>query len=144
MRTVVIDASVAAKWFLPKSQEPFTDEAFGLLTDYAYGKLRIVVPDLFWSELANIFWKAVRQSRWSAADAQKALSAVLDRNFPTLPVTRLVSDALSIALAFDRSAYDSLYVAAALQSKSVLVTADEKLANATAARLPVKWLAAFT
>lgn len=144
MRTLVIDASVAAKWFLPKSQEPLTDEALKLLTDYASGKLRIIVPDLFWSELANICWKAARQNRWSEADAQKALSAVLDRNFPTLPATRLLPDALSIALAFDRSAYDSMYVAAALQSKSVLVTADEKLANATAARLPVKWLAAVT
>jgi len=36
--------------------------------------------------------------------------------------------------------YDALYVALALDSKSQLVTADARLANALAAHLPVKWL----
>jgi predicted nucleic acid-binding protein len=33
-----------------------------------------------------------------------------------------------------------LYIALAVQSGTDLVTADERLANAVAARLPVKWL----
>jgi predicted nucleic acid-binding protein len=144
LRTLVLDASVAAKWVLPRLAEPLTDQALNLLKDYAIGNLRIVVPDLFWSELANIFWKAARQARWSAVDAQKAMSAVLERNFQTIPAIDLLEEALKIALAFDRSVYDSLYVAAAFRSKSIMVTADEKLANALAARLPVKWLAAVS
>jgi predicted nucleic acid-binding protein len=36
--------------------------------------------------------------------------------------------------------YDCLYVALALRLKGQLVTADERLANALAAHLPVKWL----
>jgi predicted nucleic acid-binding protein len=36
--------------------------------------------------------------------------------------------------------YDALYVALAMTSKSQLITADEPLANALAAHLPVKWL----
>jgi predicted nucleic acid-binding protein len=39
-----------------------------------------------------------------------------------------------IAFAYDRSVYDCLYVALAVQSKTDLITADERLANALAAR----------
>ena len=49
----------------------------------------------------------------------------------------------SIAITFDRTVYDSLYVALAISHNTSLVTADERLANAVAARLPVKWLGAF-
>ncbi len=51
--------------------------------------------------------------------------------------------AFSVALTFDRSVYDSLYVAAAIASKSHLITADKQLANALAAHPPVKWLGAL-
>lgn len=40
----------------------------------------------------------------------------------------------------ERSVYDSLDVALAVRMKSQLITADEGLANALAAYLPVKWL----
>ena len=46
-------------------------------------------------------------------------------------------------MSHDRTVYDSLYVALAVQSKSVMITADERLANALAAKLPVKWLGAL-
>jgi predicted nucleic acid-binding protein len=53
---------------------------------------------------------------------------------------RLIEDAPSIALAVGRSVYDGVYIALAVQAGAELVTADERLANAVAARLPVKWL----
>jgi predicted nucleic acid-binding protein len=54
-----------------------------------------------------------------------------------------MGEALRIAFAYDRAVYDCLYVALAIQSKSQLITADERLANALAAYLPVKWLGAL-
>jgi predicted nucleic acid-binding protein len=111
-----------------------------LLKRYAVGEVRFVVPDLFWAELANILWKAVRQQRLPLASAESALRAVRDRNFPTVCCHMLLVEAFTIATAFDRTAYDALYVALAVNSKSQLVTADERLANALAAHLPVKWL----
>jgi predicted nucleic acid-binding protein len=51
-----------------------------------------------------------------------------------------LEEAFSIAATFDRSVYDSLYVALAARLKAELVTADDRLANALAANLPVKWL----
>ena len=144
MNTLVLDASVAAKWFLPAASEPLRDPALELLKGYAAGELRFLVPDLFWPELGNIFWKVVRQRRWSQAEAETALRSARDRNFPTLPALPLLGDAFSIAEAFDRCVYDGLYVAAALAAKTDLVTADERLANALAAHLPVKWLGSYS
>jgi predicted nucleic acid-binding protein len=140
VNTYVIDASVAAKWVLPASGQTLTRESLELLKRYAAGKVRFVVPDLFWAELANILWKAVRQGRLRLASAETALNAMRDRNFPTISSHTLLVEAFAIATAFDRAVYDALYVALAVNSKSQLVTADERLANALAAHLPVKWL----
>ena len=140
MNTLVVDASVAAKWFLPAARETLTREALQLLKRYSSGELRFLVPDLFWAEFANVLWKAVRQRRWQQASAEIAVRAMRDRNFPTVPSLALLEDAFAIAAAFDRSVYDSIYLALALASKTHFVTADERLANALAAHLPVKWL----
>jgi len=52
----------------------------------------------------------------------------------------VLDEAFSIVATFDRSFYDSLYVALAVRLKAELVTAGERLAKALAAHLPVKWL----
>jgi len=142
MTLVVVDASVAAKWFLPARGETLVDEAFHLLRRYAKGELQLVVPDLFWAELANIFWKAIRQRRWQKPAAERALASLDARKLPTVSSRSLLDVAFAIATAFDRSVYDALYVALAVHSKTEFVTADEKLANALAAQWPVKWLGA--
>ena len=136
----MVDASVAAKWFLPAAGETLTQQALQLLKRYAAGELRFLVPDLFWAEFANIMWKAVRQGRWPQASAEVAVHAMRDRNFPSVSSLALLEDAFAIASAFDRTVSDGLYVALALMSKTELITADERLANALAAHLPVKWL----
>lgn len=140
MNTLVVDASVAAKWFLPAEDEPHANTAARLLKRYVSGDVRFIVPDLFWAELGNIFWKAVRQGRWSRSRAEEAIRLVQTRSFPTIPTKKLLEDALQISTSFDRSVYDSLYVALAIVSNATLITADERLANALAAYLPVKWL----
>jgi predicted nucleic acid-binding protein len=140
VNTYVIDASVAAKWVLPAADEPLAREALELLKRYVAGELRFVVPDLFWAEFGNVLWKAVRQGRIRVASAESALHAMRGRSFPTVSSHSLLVEAFAIASAFDRAVYDGLYVALAVASKSQLVTADERLANALAAHLPVKWL----
>ena len=139
----VVDASVAAKWFLPPAGEPLSAEAQKLLSAYATGRVRFAVPDLFWAECVNIFWKAVRQGRWTAPAARTAIKLLKQRRFPTASALEVLDEAFSIAATFDRSVYDSLYVALAVRLKAELVTADERLAHALAAHLPVKWLGAL-
>jgi predicted nucleic acid-binding protein len=137
-----VDASVAAKWCLPARDEPLVEEALVLLRGYIKGEIRLLVPDLFWAELANLLWKAVRLGRCASTAAQTALTGLQERKLPTVSSLGLVDLAFGIATAFDRTVYDSLYVALALDSKAQLITADERLANALAAHLPVKYLGA--
>ncbi len=143
MIVFVLDASVAAKWFLSPKNEPLTEEALDLFRQYMRGKVSFVVPDLFWAELASAFWKAVRLGRFPKASAEEALSNLAMRDFSVCPTLDLLDRAFQIAVTFDRSLYDSLYVALAVQSNAQLITADERLANSLAAHFPVKWLAAI-
>jgi predicted nucleic acid-binding protein len=143
VNTIVLDASIAAKWFLPANGETLVEEANALLDQYVKGEVWLIVPDLFWPEIGNILWKAACRNRCTKESAEKAISSLATRKLPTISSEQLLPEALAIATAFDRTVYDSVYVALAITAKSQLVTADERLANALAARLPVKWLGAL-
>lgn len=131
------------KWAIPSAKETLTAESLQLLKRYADGDINFMVPDIFWAEVGNVLWKGVRQQRWPQAVAERAASDMRDQKFLTVPSIELLAEALKIALVNDRSVYDCLYVALAIQFKIEMITADERLANALAARLPVKWLGAF-
>jgi predicted nucleic acid-binding protein len=137
---VVVDASVATKWFLADDKEDLADEAFNLLDRYAKGEVQLIVPDLFYAEIANAIWKAVRLGRVTPASGEESFAALEQRAFTTVPSRRLIGPAYQIAAAYNRSVYDAMYVALSRQVQSQLITADERLANALAAHFPVKWL----
>jgi predicted nucleic acid-binding protein len=141
--TLVLDASVAIKWAMPSAKESLTDDALRLLKRYADGEVSFVVPDVFWAELGNVLWKGTRQHRWLQWEAEAVATDMRARDFRTVASLVLLPEALRIAFAHDQAVYDCLYVALAVQSKTELITADERLANTMAARFPVKWLGAF-
>jgi predicted nucleic acid-binding protein len=128
---------------IPPAMEPLSAESIQLLKRYADGEINFIVPDVFWAEVGNVLWKGVRHRRWQQTVAETAASDMWDRDFFTVPSLALLPEALKIAFAHDRSVYDCLYVALAIQFKTEMITADERLANALAARLPVKWLGAL-
>ena len=143
MNALVVDASVAIKWAIPSAREPFTDEAVRLLKRYVDGEVDFIVPGVFWAEIGNVLWKGTRQNRWRQDEAEAVAADMKAREFATVPSFILLPEALRIAFAHDRAVYDCMYVALAVQSKTNLITADERLANALGARFPVKWLGAF-
>jgi predicted nucleic acid-binding protein len=51
----------------------------------------------------------------------------------------LIEAAIQIARAYHRTVYDCIYVALAVETRSEMVTADERLANSLPG-LPVVWL----
>jgi predicted nucleic acid-binding protein len=140
LTTCVVDANVAVKWCVPGATETLVQPARRLLELHRRGELALLVPDLFWAELANVLCKAVRMGKSTRQGAITALKLVGELNLPSVSSAKLVSEALQIALRYDRTVYDSLYVALAVSAGSQLITADERLANSLAAYLPVKWL----
>jgi len=140
---IVLDASVAVKWFLPEKVETLATEALALLDRCGKNEIQVIVPDLFWVEFASVLWKAIRRGNFPKDSADAALASMKRFNFPTVPSLKLLDRAFDIATAFERTVYDCLYVALAVQSHAQLVTADERLANSLAACFPVKWLGAI-
>lgn len=143
MSLFVIDASVAILWTVPASSTQLTDPSLRLLRRYVEREAEFVVPDLFWAEVSNALCKGVRQRRWNRQDAVDGVAELTQYNFDTVPTFLLLPEALPIALNFSLPLYDCVYVALASQAKADLITADERLANALAARFPVKWLGAI-
>ena len=139
MTTYVLDASVAAKWFLP-SGETLAEEAVALLKRFAAGRIGLLAPRsvLAGSRQHLLEGRPQREDvEGCGARGGRALSACGIRTSPSLP---LLGHALEIATEFDRTVYDAIYVALAVESNHPLVTADERLANAMAAYFPVRWL----
>jgi predicted nucleic acid-binding protein len=136
----VLDANVAIKWAIPSLGEPLVDESQKLQKRYVSGEVEFIVPDFFWAEVGNVLCRGSRQHRWSRRQAEASAAELLAYNFDTVPSLTLLPDALLIAFDFGLSVYDCLYVTLAVSAETQLITADEHLANALAARFPVKWL----
>ncbi len=143
MKLLVVDASVAAKW-LVWAGEPWEVEALDLMDQRNRGQLEFVVPDLFWSEVGNLLWNAAHRGRCTAAMARDSIRHLPNYRIETALSEPLLEAAFAIAHRYSRTFYDSLYVALAVSRGAILVTADEKLAKATAAYLPVKWIGSLS
>ncbi len=139
----VVDASVALKWCLPAPQESLVEQAEELLESYRLNEVHLLVPDLFWPEVGSALWKAVWRGRIDRSAAEKSLTQIQNLGLLTIPCSEYALDALQLAIGYGRTAYDCHYVALAAKSQAALITADERLANAMAARFPVKWLGAM-
>lgn len=140
----VLDASVAAKWFLPPRGEDFVEKALELFRAYDSGLVEFFVPDIFWAEIGNIAWKAVRRRRWPLSEAVEAIETTRSLLFPTFPSQPLLERGFKISSTAGVSLYDALYVALAESSEATLITADARLVNALGTRFPVRWLGSFS
>ena len=91
----------------------------------------MLAPDLIVAEMGNILWKKCRRKEITAGDARKIIGAVVN-SFPIQIIysNQLMPVAFEIAHDYDRTVYDSLYLALARIKESPLVTADEHLVNA--------------
>jgi predicted nucleic acid-binding protein len=123
--SIVVDASVALKWLLP---EPGSPEALALLA----GGSRLLAPALLPIEVVNVLWKRVRAKEIRAEKAAELMEWLLDAPLELRAAEDLLPAALQIAVRYDRTVYDSLYVALAVSERAVLVTCDLKLRDALA------------
>ena len=121
--TIVVDASVAVKWFFP---EIHAEAARRLLKS----QRRLIVPDLIWAEVGNTILKKFYQKEITLEEASDILKDF--RRFPLqIYSSRILLDsAWDIARSLKITFYDSLYLALALDGGSTVVTADLKFYNA--------------
>jgi len=131
--SVVVDASVAAKWVIA---EIGSDRANELRTETG-----LIAPSLIAAEIGSALWKAVRRGDVARADALLAIRAVL------LPFDTIVANeelhqrALEIAIDLRHPIYDCFYLALAERERAPLVTADGRLlAAAKKAKVKAKKL----
>ena len=124
---VVVDASIAATWFLPDERNEAADAVMAGLAS-APGR----VPSLFWFETRSLFLNAERRGRLAAGEA--ALSMAQLRGLP-LQDEGSGGDSLVLTLAARRSlsAYDASYLALAAQLALPLATSDKRLGAAARA-----------
>lgn len=120
MRRLVVDASVALKWFTAE-EEADVEAALALLSDFEAGRLVLAAPAFLHLELLNVLR---RRARWPEQEL-RAAAARLD----SLGIEILDPELLVVAGWVGRglSAYDAAYPAVAQQIGVPLVTADARL-----------------
>jgi predicted nucleic acid-binding protein len=123
-RSCVVDASVGVKLFLP---EELSENATELFREIAGVRKRFFVPDLFYAECANIFWKSVRRLVIPSDEARDSLQDLKGLSLLPVATSGLLAESLDLALEFGITAYDATYAALSQDLSLPLITADEKL-----------------
>ncbi|NES94432.1 MAG: type II toxin-antitoxin system VapC family toxin [Desertifilum sp. SIO1I2] len=133
----VIDASVGIKRFIP---DPLTPKVYQLFAHLAIPQTEFFIPDLFYIETANIFWKYVRAGLYAAADVPADLATLKTFPVQVVSMAELMEEAVNIAIAkrcckqiaCGISAYDASYVALSQRVSAPVLTLDRRLVNALA------------
>lgn len=113
----VIDASVAAKWFL---EENLRDQALRLLDP----EIERIAPDWIFQEVAHTVFKRWRDKQIGADQATDAIDALPELISEQYPSAVLARRALDVALTLGHPVYDSLYLVCAEIAGGPVVTAD--------------------
>ncbi len=120
---IVVDASVAYKWF---AAEKLHSQALMLLQ----AQPRLCAPELVMAEICSLAWRNVQRGIISAEQARmiaEKIPSYLPRYYRD---HELMARAFELALIFDLSVYDCLYLACIEQADGVLVTTSRHIMKA--------------
>lgn len=118
--TLVVDASVAIKWFVEESRS-------GAARAVLDSGEPLVAPDLVVPEACNAAWKKVRRGEISEEQGA-AVARALPRSFDRLTATaELAPRAFALGYRFDHPVYDCFYLALAEGESATLVTDDTQI-----------------
>ncbi len=121
---LVLDASIALVWFLPDEESSVADKALKRLDG-----AQATVPDLFWHEMRNVLLTSYRRKRLSLAEVWHSMHR-LDQLSIITATTSDNAHILTLAERHGLTAYDSTYLALALETKLPLATLDKRLIDA--------------
>ena len=126
---VTVDASVAVKWFVAEDHRHEARLVLG-------PRIKRYAPDLLPVEWANTIWKKARRGEIESATPFLNEIAMLTHVIRIQSSVALLRDATETALRIGHPVYDSLYIACARRTESILVTADRRLARVVSDRVP--------
>lgn len=118
--TVVVDASVAVKWFV---EDTGSDVARMLLDR----RDRLIAPELVIAEVSNALWRLWMAGRIGAEQADLAAARVGSLFDELCPMAPLAPRALALARSLNHSAYDCFYLSLAEAEKTAVITHDARL-----------------
>ena len=107
-------------------------EALDWLGRIAREEVHAACPDLLYAEVANAVLVQHRAGELTHAQAQDVIDATVAAPFASETVGTLAGPALGVARERGLSAYDACYVVLAETMGATLITADRRLASATA------------
>ncbi len=118
--TLVIDASVAAKWILPEAQ---SDKAVALRVQDP----DLIAPSLIVAEIGNALWKSAGRGDFAKPDTRRMLEVATTHFSRLIPLQDLAGDALQLSIDLKHPIYDCFYLALAQRERAPLVSADKRL-----------------
>jgi predicted nucleic acid-binding protein len=121
MADYVIDASVILKWILGDREEPDQAKAVGLLARWAEGSDDLRAPALWEYEVANFL------GREFPDEAEKKMEILRHLKIRSVALTdTMIKRCFQWMKTKKVTFYDASYLAVAVETGAVLVTADEK------------------
>ena len=124
----VADSSIGVAWSTPSQGTPETDQ---LLDDVALGR-SVVVPSLWFLEVANTLLKLERNHRIPAGHRRKALAdlAALSPQVDDAPAVSAFNTVSDVAEKYGLSVYDAAFLELALRRGAPLASRDQPLVEA--------------
>ena len=123
-QTKVVDASVILKWF---SNEEDSAKALILKDKHIQKEISLIIPELLFLEIAN----ALKYKKNNFEKIQKANEDLWNFQFIVKRINESILErAIEIALKYNLTIYDSLYVALSQIYGCELITADKELVKA--------------
>lgn len=121
--SLVLDASVVAKWFFPEIHQANALRVLSL-------KQKLVAPDLLWPEFGNVVWKKLLRRETTLLDASECIDRFMICAIECHPTQSLLTAAFAFSKFTGIGVYDAFYLALAEREKGSLVSADRKMCAA--------------
>jgi len=138
IKKVVLDASVALKWFFPHEENSIS--AVKILKMAKLNQIKVFVPQIFFFEIANV---VKTKSNSTSKDVLKIIDKIFSLDLVSQATDKkLLTKTNFYAQKNNLTIYDASYLATAKFNKAVLVTADNKMVKKTNLKF-VKTLRSF-
>ena len=118
--TIILDSSAAVEISLNRKQASFFSDIL-LKADW------VIVPDLFVSEVSNVFWKYNQFENLPLEICESTLDSTISLIDDFIDSKSLYKEAFSFACLTQHSVYDMMYLVVTRRENGILLSVDQKL-----------------